>query len=73
VQLNAVFKRPDSGAQAEPEASGRQSLFLSPGLSCKIGEMFRVYGYVQLPLVQHVNGVQLTASRALVVGVSTRF
>lgn len=73
VQLNAVVKRRDRGAQAEPEDSGSRSLFLSPGLSYKLGEAFRVYGYYQHPLHQSVNGVQLTARRALVVGVSTRF
>ena len=73
LQLNAVFKARDHGAQAEPDDSGSRSLFLSPGLSYKVGEAFRVYGYYQQPLYQHVNGVQLTASRAVVVGVSTRF
>lgn len=33
----------------------------------------QVYGFLQLPLYQHVNGVQLTADWAAVVGVSTRF
>jgi hypothetical protein len=73
VQLNAVWKGHDGGAQAEPENSGSHSVFLSPGLSYKLGERFRVYGYYQQPLYQYVNGVQLTASRAIVVGVSTRF
>jgi hypothetical protein len=35
--------------------------------------LFRLYGYYQHPLYQYVNGVQLTARRAVVVGVSTRF
>jgi hypothetical protein len=73
LQLNAVVKARDHGAQAEPDDSGSRSLFLSPGVSYKMGEMFRVYGYWQQPLYQHVNGVQLTARRAVVVGVSTRF
>jgi hypothetical protein len=73
VQLNGVAKRRDRGSEAEPADSGGRSLFLSPGLSYKLGEMFRVYGYYQHPLYQYVNGVQLTASRAVVVGVSTRF
>jgi hypothetical protein len=68
-----VVKARDHGAQAEPDDSGSRSLFLSPGVSYKMGEMFRVYGYWQQPLYQHVNGVQLTARRAVVVGVSTRF
>lgn len=73
VQVNAVVKRRDRGAEAEPEDSGSRSLFLSPGLSYKVGESFRVYGYYQHPLHQSVNGVQLTARNAVVVGVSTRF
>lgn len=73
LQLNAVFKARDHGAQAEPDDSGSRSLFLSPGLNYKLGEAFRVYAYYQQPLHQHVNGVQLTASRAVVVGVSSRF
>jgi hypothetical protein len=73
VQLNGVVKRRDSGSQAEPDDSGGRFLFLSPGVSYKVGESFRVYGYYQHPLHQSVNGVQLTAGRAVVLGVSTRF
>jgi hypothetical protein len=73
VQVNALSKRRDSGANAEPEDSGGRFLFVSPGLSYKLGDRFLVYAYYQQPLYQHVNGVQLTADRAVVLGVSTRF
>lgn len=73
LQLNTLVKARDSGAQAEPQDSGGQFVFLSPGVSYKIGEMFRAYAYYQQPLYQYVNGVQLTARRAVVVGVSTQF
>lgn len=73
VQLNALVKRRDRGSEAEPADSGGRFLFLSPGLSYKVGEMFLLYAYYQHPLYQNVNGVQLTASRAFVAGVSTRF
>jgi hypothetical protein len=73
VQLNAVLKRRDSGAQAEPDDSGARSVFLSPGVSFKLGQASRIYAYYQHPLYQHVNGVQLTARRAFVLGVSTQF
>ena len=73
VQLNLLAKRRDRGTEAEPEDSGGHSVFLSPGLSYQLGESLRVYGFVQQPLYQYVNGVQLTAKRAFVVGVSTRF
>lgn len=73
LQLNVVSKSKDSGANAEPEDSGGQFLFLSPGASYKVTESVWLYAYYQQPLYQHVNGVQLTASHAFVVGVTTRF
>lgn len=73
VQLNLVNKRRDRGAEAESADSGSRALFLSPGLSYRVTDAVRVYGFVQQPLYQYVNGVQLTPERAFVVGVSTRF
>jgi hypothetical protein len=73
VQLNAIARKRDRGVNAEAANSGGHSVFLSPGLSYKVGESWNVYGYYQLPLYQYVNGVQLTAKRAIVVGVSTKF
>ena len=73
LQLNAVFKQRDRGANAEPDDSGGRFLFLSPGFSYALSERWRVYGFWQQALHQHVNGVQLTADKALVVGVATRF
>jgi hypothetical protein len=73
LQLNAVVKRRDRGAEAEPEDSGSRSLFLSPGLSYDLTDRMRVYAFYQHPLHQSVNGVQLTARRAIAVGLATRF
>jgi hypothetical protein len=73
VQLNAVAKRRDRGTEAEPADSGSRSLFLSPGVSYQVTDSLRAYAFYQHPLHQHVNGVQLTADRAFVVGLSTRF
>jgi len=70
LQLNFVHKRADSGSAAEPADSGGRYLFLSPGLSYAINGRLQVYGFVQQPLVRHVNGVQLTADRAFLAGVS---
>jgi hypothetical protein len=38
-----------------------------------IARNLQLYGFVQLPLYQYVNGVQLTADWAAVVGISSRF
>ena len=73
VQLNVIAKRRDRGAEAEPADTGSRSVFLSPGLSLRLTDALRVYGFVQQPLYQYVNGVQLTARRAFVLGASTRF
>ena len=73
VQLNFLVKRRDSGAQAEPEDSGGRYVSLSPGLSYAVSDKIQLYGFYQQPLYQHVNGVQLTANKAFVVGLSARF
>lgn len=73
VQLNALVKRRDSGSEAEPEDSGSRIVSLSPGLSYAVSDKVQIYGFVQKPLYQHVNGVQLTANKSFVVGVSGRF
>lgn len=71
-QLNFVHKRADSGSEAEPDDSGGRYVFLSPGLSYAISDNLQLYGFYQHPLYRHVNGVQLTADRALVIGLSGR-
>lgn len=73
IQLNALHRQRDSGAQAEPEDSGGKFLFLGPGVSYAVTKSMQVYGFLQKPIYQYVNGVQLTADWAAVVGISARF
>jgi hypothetical protein len=73
VQLNVLVKGRDRGAAAEPADSGGRSVFLSPGLSYSLSERTRAYAFFQQPLYQYVNGVQLTARHAIVMGVTARF
>lgn len=73
IQLNLVMRGRDEGPAAEPEDSGGEDLSLSPGLNYTLGRVWQAYGYLQLPLYQHVNGVQLTADWAVVTGMSRRF
>jgi hypothetical protein len=73
LQVNALHRQRDSGSQAEPDDTGGRFLFLSPGVSVALSKTTQLYGFVQLPLYQHVNGVQLTADWSAVVGVSARF
>jgi hypothetical protein len=73
LQANLVHRRRDAGAQAEPEDTGGTALFLSPGASYAFSREVQVYGFLQLPVYQYVNGVQLTPRHALVAGISLRF
>jgi hypothetical protein len=73
LQLNFLYKGRDAGAQAEPEDSGGKFLHLSPGVSYSFTETFQAYAFIQLPLYQYVNGVQLTAQRAYAIGITGRF
>jgi hypothetical protein len=73
LQLNYLAKDRDSGSDAEPDDSGQRQLFVSPGVSWNLGKNAQVYGFVQLPVYQSVNGVQLTAKWSALAGVSWRF
>jgi hypothetical protein len=70
AQLNFLRKGRDSGSEAEPADSGGRWLFLSPGLSYTFTDQLQAYAFYQHPLLRHVNGVQLTANGAVLIGVS---
>jgi hypothetical protein len=73
LQLNLLVKGRDSGAQAEPDDTGGKFLFISPGASYSFTDSVQAYAFIQLPLYQYVNGVQLTAQRAFAVGITGKF
>jgi len=73
LQLNTLVKTKDAGNEAEPDDSGGKFVFVSPGVSYSLTRDVQLYGFVQLPVYQYVNGVQLVANRAFAVGVSGRF
>lgn len=72
VQLSALFKARDSGEQAEPDPSGSTIWAVSPGLSMAVGEG-KVYGFVQLAVVQRVHGIQLVPRTSLAIGYTKSF
>ncbi|MGB8337265.1 MAG: transporter [Burkholderiales bacterium] len=73
LQLNYSARNRDSGNKAEPDLSGGRSLSISPGASYLFGRDWQFYGFVQKPLYQDVNGVQLTSDWSAVLGLTTRF
>ena len=78
LQLNLQWNGTDSGTAAAlttagAASSGGKSLSLSPGFSYAITPATQVYGLLQLPLYQYVNGEQLTANSSVAIGVGYRF
>jgi hypothetical protein len=59
LQINGRVSARDSGFEADAANSGGSSLYLSPGASMPIGEKLHLYGFVQVPVYQRVNGLQL--------------
>lgn len=73
VQLNGLVKGKDKGINAEPDDSGGEFIFLSPGISIMATSSLNLFAFLQQPLYQRVNGVQLTADYGYVLGVNGRF
>ncbi|MDI1300393.1 MAG: hypothetical protein PSX71_00595 [bacterium] len=70
LQLNALERRADGGANADAVNSGGRSLYVSPGISVNLGKNLNVYSFVQAPLYQQVNGLQLAPRWNASVGLS---
>lgn len=68
LQLNARNAWKDSGANADRANSGGSLVNLSPGLSIRLGERLNGFAFVQVPLLQHVNGLQLAPRYTASVG-----
>ncbi|MEQ1684935.1 MAG: hypothetical protein ABL916_14910 [Burkholderiaceae bacterium] len=73
LQLNLRQRGRDSGAQSEPGNSGSTTVDLSPGVTVGVGHASTLYAYVQLPLYQKVNGIQLVPHSALALGWTSDF
>lgn len=73
LQLNARFEGRESGEQADYENSGSRVLYLSPGVSGRLGGGVSAYGFVQVPVWQYFNGYQLAPHYNLSAGLSYAF
>jgi hypothetical protein len=62
----------DRGTNASPGDTGYDKIQIAPGLETTIG-IFRIYGDVELPIFQNMNGNQLTAPFATKLIVSYSF
>ena len=80
LQLNIIKREADSGAFTVPTdpvtgapVSGGTLAYLAPGASMRVGDGMTVYGFVQLPIYQSVNSLQLAPQYTLTLGVRQSF
>ena len=77
LQLNARFVEHDHGLTADGESyatgTGGTLIYLSPGLTYRVNKQVKVYGYMQLPIYQDVNDLQLTSRWTGSVGFNYAF
>ncbi len=64
LQMLVSRRGRDSGPQGAPGDTGYTRLLVSPGLEVAAGG-WKLYGDVEVPIAQHVNGNQLIAPTAL--------
>ncbi len=72
LQVNARIEGRESGANADRDNSGAQRIFISPGFNLHVNHRLGGYVFVQFPLYQHVNGLQLEPERLLSAGLHYR-
>jgi hypothetical protein len=75
LQVNTRFRGKDDPGNTEedPDFTGGTFVYLSPGLRLTLGDRWAGYLYVQVPVYQDVNGLQLTSKANGFVGVQARF
>jgi hypothetical protein len=76
AQVNFHYRDRDDVGHApgvEPADSGREEIFLSPGLRYHLTNELDIYGLVQVAAYRRVNGIQLTSDWNLTSGISYRF
>jgi hypothetical protein len=74
-QINSRIVAKDAVGQTNEnrDLTGGQYVYLSPGVRVLLASKTSIYGFVQLPIYQHVNGLQLTSKANYVAGIRKSF
>jgi hypothetical protein len=62
-----------TGANADNVSTGGTLLYLSPGIVAEVSDRISMYSFVQVPVYQDVNGVQLAPHFTVTAGVRYSF
>jgi hypothetical protein len=72
LEVLASIRGRDHGPEADPDMTGYERVMLAPGVEFDTGA-WRLYGDIEVPVHQRVNGDQLVAPVLFKVAVSRRF
>lgn len=70
LQINSRFVGRDGGEAGDQFSTGGNLVYLTPGLILPISGKTSFYSLVQIPVYQHVNGIQLTPGYIVSAGVA---
>lgn len=73
LQMNARFVANDTGANADTFSTGGTLVYLSPGATVRVNKELKLYSFVQIPIYQDVNGVQLAPRWTASLGLNYAF
>ncbi len=73
LQINARVEKREQGLNADIDNSRATLLFLSPGVTWNFSRRFSAYTFVQVPLYQRVNGLQIEATQFVSLGLHYHF
>lgn len=73
LQLNVRDLQRDTGAMADNISTGGTLLYISPGVVAAATDRISLYSFVQVPLYQDLNGVQLAPRYTVSAGVRYAF
>ncbi len=68
VQINVRWDGRETGPNSDYDNSGDSVVYLSPGLTADIGTHWHGFAFLQVPVYQRVNGLQLMPRWLLTVG-----
>ena len=73
VQMNFRMEARETGENSDTPNSGATLAYLSPGLTIQAGARVQFYGFVQVPVLQRVNGLQVEPRSIFSAGVHCTF
>jgi hypothetical protein len=69
IQVNMRTERRETGLNADVENSGATLVYFSPGVTVKLTPRSSAYAFLQLPIYQRVNGLQIESRYSVSFGI----